>query len=695
MATTTPVLGLFKPVVGADDDSWGAFWNSNADTLDAALVGGGPFLPLTGGTVSGPLLYTATGGTTSRSAQDRAADVRNVLDYGAMCDGVTDDTAAFNAAMALEGSIVVIPAGKCCFLPNGITVPSGVTLEGLSFFANSLRTAGSTTTLSPPSSSILTNANINSVTLGSGSNLKSACLRNLVVTTNATAAPTAGAGVYINTGLQVRCENVLVYNAYDGFYWKAVGPGGICGWMIGCHTDQISGHHVVQDTWPELRMTGCRFTSTYGTQAYIYATGGVSGDILPNTFFATDCHFNENGPMVGALLFIGGMVAGAGQSAQEFQFVNCHVEHVNYIIQTDATVTLLMKVKVIASTVFSQINFFNLNAATARVTQIQIMGCDIEGPAFSMGPAFWECQVVANNIGSNVTLNSTAGDSTLAFEGNGVVGNLTLSGVWGALMVNASVRGGTFSNTATGNVAVVVPGIVLTTSTGTRFTGAAASVTDLSKHIDLNGLGTAGLNYQGGNINLSVPGGAQLAFTVGGAAKGFLDTTGINYIPIGQTGAVAGAFSTLSASGLTTLGSGAKFTGTAASATDLTKHLDLTGLGTAGINFMGNFNLVTPTGAGFNFVVGTTTLGFIDATGINYIPIGTTGSVSGKFSTLANTGSLGFCGTTPIAKRTGWTAATGTATRTTFVTGSVTLPVLAEHVKALIDDLTAYGLIGA
>jgi hypothetical protein len=55
MATTTPVLGLFKPVVGADDDDWGAFWNSNADTLDAALVGGGPFLPLTGGTVTGPL----------------------------------------------------------------------------------------------------------------------------------------------------------------------------------------------------------------------------------------------------------------------------------------------------------------------------------------------------------------------------------------------------------------------------------------------------------------------------------------------------------------------------------------------------------------------------------------------------------------------------------------------------------------
>lgn len=44
---------------------------------------------------------------------------------------------------------------------------------------------------------------------------------------------------------------------------------------------------------------------------------------------------------------------------------------------------------------------------------------------------------------------------------------------------------------------------------------------------------------------------------------------------------------------------------------------------------------------------------------------------------------------------TGWAAATGTATRTTFATGSVTTAQLAERVKALIDDLTTHGLIGA
>lgn len=35
----------------------------------------------------------------------------------------------------------------------------------------------------------------------------------------------------------------------------------------------------------------------------------------------------------------------------------------------------------------------------------------------------------------------------------------------------------------------------------------------------------------------------------------------------------------------------------------------------------------------------------------------------------------------------GWTAATGTPTRTTFDTTTVTLPQLAERLKALIDDL--------
>ena len=46
-------------------------------------------------------------------------------------------------------------------------------------------------------------------------------------------------------------------------------------------------------------------------------------------------------------------------------------------------------------------------------------------------------------------------------------------------------------------------------------------------------------------------------------------------------------------------------------------------------------------------------------------------------------------------RKTGWAAPTGTATRTTFATSSATTEQLAERVKALIDDLTSHGLIGA
>lgn len=56
-----------------------------------------------------------------------------------------------------------------------------------------------------------------------------------------------------------------------------------------------------------------------------------------------------------------------------------------------------------------------------------------------------------------------------------------------------------------------------------------------------------------------------------------------------------------------------------------------------------------------------------------------------------------FVGTNQVvsSRKSGWTAPTGTATRTTFATSTVTLPQLAERVKALIDDLMSHGLIGA
>jgi hypothetical protein len=68
------------------------------------------YLPIAGGTMLGPLNYIATGSTTARSMQDRAAVVANVLDFGADPTGFADSTAAIRAAIA-TGRNVWLPAG--------------------------------------------------------------------------------------------------------------------------------------------------------------------------------------------------------------------------------------------------------------------------------------------------------------------------------------------------------------------------------------------------------------------------------------------------------------------------------------------------------------------------------------------------------------------------------------------------------
>jgi len=73
---------------------------------------------------------TATGSTTPRTLATRAADVINVLDYGVVCDGATDNSAAFTAVKnkSASGSTVYFPpATSQCLTSAAIVAKSGVT----------------------------------------------------------------------------------------------------------------------------------------------------------------------------------------------------------------------------------------------------------------------------------------------------------------------------------------------------------------------------------------------------------------------------------------------------------------------------------------------------------------------------------------------------------------------------------------
>jgi hypothetical protein len=113
-------------------------------------------LPGTGaGVISGPATSTvgdlATwGNTTGTSLQDSgAATARqdiyfrsgrpwaDVRAYGAVCNGSTDDTAAFSSAISAveaigSGGVFVPPTGSACCLKSGVTTASGTQIFGIS-----------------------------------------------------------------------------------------------------------------------------------------------------------------------------------------------------------------------------------------------------------------------------------------------------------------------------------------------------------------------------------------------------------------------------------------------------------------------------------------------------------------------------------------------------------------------------------
>ena len=114
------------PPIGNTTPNTGAF-TTLTTTVPLAQTSGG-----TGVSNASLTPITATGSTTGRTLQDRFADVVNVKDFGAKGDGVTDDTAAIQAAVT-----ALSPFGAL-FFPEGtyktsstITLPASSGLNGL------------------------------------------------------------------------------------------------------------------------------------------------------------------------------------------------------------------------------------------------------------------------------------------------------------------------------------------------------------------------------------------------------------------------------------------------------------------------------------------------------------------------------------------------------------------------------------
>jgi hypothetical protein len=129
-------LGAFAvaPTVDNEGDplqTGALYWNTGSNTM---FVWNGTIWVAADFNEFTPFL--ATGTTTPRNLVTRTADVVNVKDFGAVGDGVADDTAAIQAALnfvGIDGGTLMLNNGT--YLVTGLTIPANVTFFGQSWNA--------------------------------------------------------------------------------------------------------------------------------------------------------------------------------------------------------------------------------------------------------------------------------------------------------------------------------------------------------------------------------------------------------------------------------------------------------------------------------------------------------------------------------------------------------------------------------
>jgi hypothetical protein len=175
-----------------------------------------------------------------------------------------------------------------------------------------------------------------------------------------------------------------------------------------------------------------------------------------------------------------------------------------------------------------------------------------------------------------------------------------------------------FSNVTFSSYAWYSRGFIIHQSGGIDF-GAelAASATDLSRHINLYG-GTLGLTINPSSNLALVFGPASVVFQGTSSSPGYVNASGLN-MPVGQSAASAGSFTTLGASGVTSLAGGARLDGAAANYADVTKHIELANTGLGFNSYSGNIGAFYGSGS-FTFSSAAATMDmYVNGSGIHML----------------------------------------------------------------------------
>ena len=250
-----------------------------------------------------------------------------VIDFGAACDGVTDDAAAINAALSVPNTRVVIPAGVACRVASTITIQAGIgtTLCGMDFDAGAYP--------SPTSSRIIADAGVSPVVQFKDGGNRSTTIENLAIGRAGGVPVSSTIGLLIQDNYNIVLRNILSYNhgiCYKFAAQQVLGNSAGLGLnAIGLYGYQAVDAYIVNDSWPEMRISHSRFghnaSGDYTPNCFMRFRGGVPATAGgPNTVHVLGCQFNQIAKVLHWLEFVN--LNGGVTDNTEFVFDGCHIE---------------------------------------------------------------------------------------------------------------------------------------------------------------------------------------------------------------------------------------------------------------------------------------------------------------------------------------------------------------------------------
>ena len=224
--------------------------------------------------------------------------------------------------------------------------------------------------------------------------------------------------------------------------------------------------HVLAYNWPELRVNQSRFGSngTVDTNCNSYIRFSGTG-IGPNTVNFINCQFNQGfstGDTVDAFLDFKDMVFSPILRPQSYNFTNCHIENVAYVVQSNSATSTLKAIS-FESTRFQDntgtSSFWNIDAAT-QIDNFKMNNCEINTGTYNYNIVkqtnwFQVANCLFSQTSTNPVIINGVPNSTIEYDNCAFTKGLTITGDFGTgAAVFAGISTSTVDCTATGRVEI-------------------------------------------------------------------------------------------------------------------------------------------------------------------------------------------------------------------------------------------------